>query len=274
MKIGFIGAGNMAIALIDGVFSIDNINANDIYVSNPSNEKLNNLKNKYNLNTTNENLSIFKNNVDIIFICVKPQVLEKVLNEIKNDIKENTILVSIVAGKTLDYIKGIIGNNKNIIRVMPNTPCLVKKGVFALCKDKLIDENIDKDDNIKNKYLFLLEVLNKLGEVIEISEDNFDIATQIGGASPAWLFMIAEAMADGAVYEGMKRDLAYKFISNAIIGSGELLKADGDNPGKLKDMVTSPKGTTIAGVKALEEYGVRAAFMQAVIDSVNRSRNM
>ena len=274
MKIGFIGAGNMASALIDGVFSINGINPNDIYVSNPSNEKLNNLKNKYNLNTTNDNLSILKNNVDILFICVKPQVLDKVLNEIKNDIKENTILVSIVAGKTLDYIKGIIGNNKNIVRVMPNTPCLVKKGVFALCKDKLINENIDKDESIKNKCSFLCDVLNKLGEVIEISEDNFDIATQIGGASPAWLFMIAEAMADGAVYEGMKRDLAYKFIANAIIGSGELLKADAGNPGKLKDMVTSPKGTTIAGVKALEEYGVRAAFMQAVIDSVNRSRNM
>ena len=93
----------------------------------------------------------------------------------------------------------IIGNNKNIVRVMPNTPCLVKKGVFALCKDKFINENTDKDDSIKNKYLFLCDVLNKLGEVIEISEDNFDIATQIGGASPAWLFMIAEAMADGAV---------------------------------------------------------------------------
>lgn len=258
MKVGFIGAGNMAKAILAGMHKSNVINKKDVFVSNKTKEKLVDIDKKYGYYTSIKNDDVIEKSKDVIFLCIKPQVFDEIKNELKKSINKNQIIVTIIAGKTLDYLEKSLGT-KNIIRVMPNTPCLVGAGICSITatssakKDKRYDE--------------IINILKNIGETVEVDEKYVNAITQISGASPAWIFMFIEALADGGVLCGMPRDLAYKFASNAVMGSGKLAVEKNVHPGILKDMVTSPAGTTIEGVKVLEEKGFRGA----VIDAVNAS---
>ena len=266
MRVGFIGAGNMAHAILSGIAKSKVLNCKDIFISNRSKEKLDDLKVTFGFNVSTDNSYVLKNAKDVLFICVKPQVFDSISKGLKKIIGKKQLVVSIMAGKTIEYLQKSLGT-KNIVRIMPNTPCLVGAGISAVSASK---EAI-KDKNYKE----VLNVLKTIGEVVEVEEKYINAVTQVSGASPAWIFMMIEALSDGGVECGLPRDLAYKFAMNAVYGSGKLaLDKYAENkthPGVLKDMVTSPAGTTIEGVRVLEENGFRGAIIDAIMQSYSRS---
>ena len=266
MKIGFIGAGNMASAILSGLYKDGRYNKNDIVVSNRSREKLDAIKEKFGYKVSQKNAEVIKNSKDVVFICVKPQVFDEISNEIKKSLSKNQLVVSILAGKTIEYLQKKLGI-KNVIRVMPNTPALVGAGISAVAASNEAKKN--------PKYVEIIKMLKVIGEVAEVDEKYINAITQVSGASPAWIFMMIEALADGGVECGLTRDMAYKFATNAVYGSGKLAvekyNENKTHPGVLKDMVTSPAGTTIEGVRVLEENGFRGSIIDAVLQSYSRS---
>ena len=269
MKIGFIGAGNMAHAILEGIYSSKKIVADNIFVSNRTKEKLEKIEKEFSCNVSTDNSYVLKNAKDVVFICVKPQIFDEIAKELKKGINKNTLIVSIMAGKTIEYIEKALGT-KNVVRVMPNTPSLVGAGISAVSASS---------NSIKHRnYNEVLDILKGIGEVVETDEKYINAITQVSGASPAWIFMMIEALADGGVLCGLPRDMAYKFAMSAVYGSGKLAvdmyNKNKTHPGALKDMVTSPAGTTIEGLRVLEENGFRGAIIDAVLQSYSRSMEL
>ena len=269
LKIGFIGAGNMAGAILTGLSKTHISKDNQIFVSNRSKEKLDILNKKYGFKTSIDNSYVLKNAKDIIFICVKPQVFAEIAPSLKKSISSSQMIVSIMAGKTIEYLEKVLGT-KNIVRVMPNTPSLVNAGISAVCASDKVKRDI--------KFEVVCDIMKCCGDIEVVDEKYIDAITQVSGASPAWIFMMIEALADGGVECGLPRDMAYKFAMNAVYGSGKLAldkyKKDKTHPGVLKDMVTSPAGTTIEGVRVLEENGFRGALIDAVLQSYSRAKEL
>lgn len=256
--IGFIGCGNMANAMINGMIKND-IKSNDIYVYDPNTDKLDAIRKK--------GISICENNIDVfkkskyVFLAIKPNVYNDVLNEVKNYISDDNIIISMAAGYKIDSIKQIIGDRK-VARIMPNTPALVQEGLSALCFDNLVNEN----EKIEIKRL-----LSSFSYVIDTKENFINAYSAVSGSGPAYVFMFIEAMADAAVLLGIPRDDAYKVAQQTLLGSAKLSMTIGKHPGELKDMVCSPGGTTIEGVRTLEEKCFRSAIIECIINTYKKN---
>lgn len=261
MKFSFIGAGNMGSAIIGGM--IKNFSPSDILVTDKNEELLKNICEKYGVVTAKENKDVL--DCEFLFLCVKPNVVFNVIEEIKDKITDKTTVVSIVAGKQIKSLEEAFGKETPIVRVMPNTPALVGEGMSAICSNK----------NVKNEKLkVILDVFSGLGKAEEISENLMDAVTGISGSAPAYVFMMIEAMADAGVEAGMPRDKAYTFASQTVLGSAKMVLETKKHPGELKDMVCSPGGTTIEAVRSLEETGFRSSIMEAIKKCVEKSKNM
>lgn len=185
--------------------------------------------------------------------------------EIKGEITEDKLVISIAAGKSMDWITKEFGRDVKLIRCMPNTPALVGEGCTAVCSNSFVKEEDEA---------FCLKLMGSFGKAILIPERLMDAAGAVGGSSPAFVFMFIEAMADGAVAAGMPRKQAYEFAAQSVLGSAKMVLETGMHPGDLKDMVCSPGGTTIEGVKELEEKGMRAAVMGAIEACVEKSKRL
>ena len=269
LKLGFIGAGNMAWAMIGGIVKAGLVPGAQICVSNPSQGKLDRLQQDYGVCITNDNREAAAFARDILFLCVKPGVLPAVAAEIRDAVAAGTMVVSIAAGKSLASIEEAFGRKPALVRVMPNTPALVGAGCSAICG------NVEALKPERAAQFAAVQTLcGSFGTVVQMPEQLIDVAGQVAGASPAWIFMVIEALADGAVAEGMPRAMAYQLAAAGVMGAGKLALEEGGNPGALKDMVTSPGGTTIQGLRVLEERAVRGAFMDAVIRAVERARGL
>ena len=262
--IGFIGGGNMAGAIIGGIVGSGLVSSNNIIVSNPTIKKLEDLKDKYKVGITTENIEVAKSS-DILFLSVKPNIYPKVIEEIKDKIKEDVIIVSIAAGKDLKGIQWGFGKNVKVLRAMPNTPALVGEGMTALMPSKEITEE---------ELIELKQIFESFGKAEIIDESLVHAFTAISGSSPAYVFMFIEALADGGVLQGMSRDKAYRFAAQALLGSAKMVLETGTHPGQLKDMVCSPGGTTIEAVEALEGTGFRYSIMSAVKKCSEKSMTM
>lgn len=264
MKIGFIGAGNMASAMIGGLIKSKLVKHSDIIASAKTEKTLLNIKKNFNINVTKDSNEVVKNS-DIIVVAVKPNIYDIVLNEIKEIIGKEKIIVTIAAGKSIQSIENMIGKDKKIIRSMPNTPCLVGEGMSALCPNKNIDE---KDLSIV-KLIF-----DSFGKCEVVEENLIDVVIGGSGSSPAYVFMFIEAMADACVLNGMSRDKAYTFCSQAVLGAAKMVLETDIHPGKLKDNVCSPGGTTIEAVRVLEEEGMRSSVIKAINACIEKSKEM
>ncbi len=262
--IGFIGAGNMTKAMIGGIIHSKISSAEHIIVSNPHQPKLQKISKEYGVLTTTNNKEVAQKS-DILILSVKPKISPIVIEEIKEDIKKNVVIVSIVAGKTIASIEQSFGKTVKVVRAMPNTPALVGEAMSCVDANKEVS---------REEIQEIISLFQSFGEVEEIDEGLMDVVTAIGGSLPAYIYMFIEAIADGAVKEGMLRDKAYKIISQAVLGSAKMVLETGEHPGKLKDMVTSPGGTTIEAVASLESSGFRAALIQAVQACTQKSRDM
>ena len=254
MKLGFIGCGNMAQAIIRGIISSKLLEPNEIMASDVSNTLLDNVNNKYCISTTNSNLDIAKK-CEIIFLAIKPHFYNDIINEIKSYINDNTIIVTIAPGKTLEYLEDCFNKNTKIIRCMPNTPAMVNEGMTAICPNKFISED---------ELNYVIKLLSCFSKTEVIDENLMDAVVCVSGSSPAYVYIMIEAMADAAVLEGMPRNMAYKFAAQAVLGSAKMVLETNMHPGALKDMVCSPKGTTIEAVRVLEKTGFRSSIMEAM----------
>ncbi len=264
MKIGFIGAGNMATAMILGILASKKSDANDIYVSDYSNSPLEVLKERYNVNTFLDNTNVAKN-ADIIFVAVKPHLYKGVLNEISPFLAKEKIIISITPGKTLKELESWIFPNAKIIRTMPNTPAMVLEGMTAVCKNEFVSDE---------EFKTVINILNGFGKTQTITENLFDTVAAVSGSSPAYVYMFIEAMADGAVLHGMDRASSYKFAAQAVLGAAKMVLETGEHPGKLKDNVCSPGGTTIEAVKVLEDTKMRSSVINAMKACHDKSKIM
>ncbi len=261
--IGFIGAGNMAGAIIGGIIKAGIYSPNDIIASDKSQDALSNLSEKFKIQTTDNNKeSAIK---DVLVLAVKPQFLYNVIDEIKDILSPDTIVVSIAAGQSIEKIEKAFQKPVKLVRVMPNTPALVGESMSALTPNSKIT---DKDMGI------ITNIFKSFGKAEIVPENLMDAVTAVSGSSPAYVFMLIEAMADGAVKSGMPRNQAYTFAAQAVLGSAKMVLETDLHPGELKDMVCSPNGTTIEAVRVLEEKGFRAAVIDAMDECVKKSHSM
>lgn len=266
MKLGFIGCGNMASAIISGVLSSGYAEADEIIASEPLAEARNRVKESFSIQVTDSN-SYVLSQAQTVFLCVKPQVAATVLEELSDSIEDSHLLITIVAGKPLSFYQNAFGKNRHIrvVRLMPNTPALIGQGMTAACHNEFVTPG-DLDE--------VLKIVSSFSEVEVVPESLFDTVTAVSGSSPAAVFMLIEAMADGAVEGGMPRAQALRFASQAVMGSASLVLHSGRHPGELKDMVCSPAGTTIEMVHELEKDGFRASVMNAMNACRKRSSDM
>ncbi len=265
MTIGFIGLGNMATAIISGMLKKGVADHNDIWGSDKNEKTLTTAKEKFGIHVTLDSREVVKH-ADVLFLAVKPNFMQDVIDLIKDAVTGDKLIVSIAAGKTLDFLYGAFDNKDlKIIRCMPNTPALVLEGCTGVCAGA----NVTEEELAK-----VLCLLRSFGTASVVPERLMDVVVGVSGSSPAYVFMFIEAMADAAVAEGMPRAQAYEFAAQAVLGSAKMVLETGMHPGQLKDMVCSPGGTTIQAVKVLEEKGLRAAVMDAVEACVEKSRNL
>lgn len=264
MKFGFIGCGNMASAVINGALKKEIVTREEIIASVKTESSAQKVQDTLGITCTTDNLAV-ASQADYLFLAVKPQFCEEVADQIRDSLKKEQVLVSIAAGKTLAWLKEHFGQNRKIIRTMPNTPALVGEGITGVCPDDLVSqEEISK----------VLSLLGSFGKAAVVTEPILDIVGAVSGSSPAFVFMFIEALADGAVAEGMPRKQAYEFAAQSVLGSAKMVLETGLHPGALKDMVCSPGGTTIEGVNVLEKEGMRSAVMDAVRACIAKTRKL
>lgn len=273
MKIGFIGLGNMASAIIGGLLREGTemggapVAAADIIGSAKTEVTCAAKAAEFGIAATTDNCAAAEG-ADVLVLAVKPVFFPEVLAEIRPVVSPDTLVISIAAGLTLERIAALFERDvqaMRLIRCMPNTPALVNAGCTAVCPGPGATE-ADRAT--------CLDLMESFGRAIVIPERLMDAASAVAGSSPAFVFMFIEALADGAVEAGMPRAQAYEFAAAAVAGSAQLVLETGRHPGDLKDMVCSPGGTTIEGVKALESRAFRAAAMEAVEACVAKARTL
>lgn len=263
-SIGFIGAGNMAGAMIGGIVTSGIIKPENIFISDINSDSADRLVREYQVKALPGNIDVAKTSKALV-LAVKPQVYKEVIQEIKESIAPDTLIVSIAAGITIEEIKKFFGSDVKVIRTVPNTPALVGEGMTAMAFEPPVEKS-DVD--------FARKVFFSFGIVEEVKEELLNAVTAVSGSSPAFAFMFIEAMADAAVLLGLPRDKSYVFASQVLRGAAKLVMETGKHPGALKDMVCSPAGTTIEGVRVLEEKGLRSAVIEAMISTAQRAQEL
>jgi pyrroline-5-carboxylate reductase len=202
---------------------------------------------------------------EVIILAVKPQIIDSVLNEIAGHIGPKNLLLSIAAGIPCQRLETPLTAAVPVVRIMPNTPALINRGIAALAAGSAA-----RDEHLETAAA----IFTRLGETVIVPESQMDMVTAVSGSGPAYVYLVIEALLDAAVGIGLNRDLARKLVLETILGATEMVKQSGRQPMELKDMVTSPGGTTIAGLAELEKHGLRHAFNQALKSACQRSREL
>jgi len=262
--IGFIGAGNMGEAMIKKLIESDEFSKGNIIATAKTVETREKIKNTYDIKVLEDTSEVAKN-ADYLVLAVKPHQYENILIEIREALKKDAIVISIAAGISSNFMRKNLNNETKFVNIMPNTPVMVGEGMIALYANERLDAN-DVND--------LLSIFSIFGKVEVIEEDLMDAVTAVSGSSPAFVYMMIEAMADAAVLLGMKRDKAYTFAAQAVLGAAKMVLETKEHPGILKDKVCSPGGTTIEGVKELEEKNFRSAVIDASVAVAKKSKSM
>lgn len=264
MKVGFIGCGNMAKALIGGILKQGIVTPENILAADKSAKALEAAKETYGICVTEDNAKAACE-ADYLVLAVKPQFLSDAIAEFREAVREETVILSLAPGKTLAWLEEQFGKPLHIIRTMPNTPAMAGEGMTALCPNEAVTEKEKAGAE---------ELFGSVGKTAIVPERLMDTVTGVSGSSPAYVFMFIEALADAAVEGGMPREQAYTFAAQSVLGSAKLVLESGKHPGELKDMVCSPGGTTIEAVRVLEKNGFRSAVIEAAAACIEKSRGM
>ena len=264
-KIGMIGTGNMGRALIDGLIASGSAQAENIICSDASERQLEAIRGKYAVQTTTDNVAVVKAS-DIIIYAIKPQIMSAVLKETADFLDMSKLIISIAAGVPMAAIESLLAKDLRLIRVMPNVAVAVKEGATAVAAGG----NASEED-----IQLAMAIFDSVGKSIFLGENYLmDAITGLSGSGPAYIFMIVDALADAGVKMGLSRKDAQVLASQTILGSAKLLLETKSHPGELKDLVTSPGGTAIAGLHTLEKGGLRTTLINAVEAATNRSKEL
>jgi len=262
-KIGFLGGGNMGEALIRGLVKTGLIPPDHLFVTDVRLERLEEMGRRYGLHTLSDNTLLVRR-VDVVILAVKPQILAGVLREVAAAVP-GRLMISIAAGVSTASIRSHLPPGVRLIRTMPNTPALVLEAATAIARaDGLEPGDLETAQ----------EIFSAVGKVVVLEEELMDAVTGLSGSGPAYLALIVEALADGGVRVGLDRQTAMTLAAQTVLGSARLLIETGAHPGQLKDMVTSPGGTAIAGIHTLESGGLRRTLIDAVERATQRSREL
>lgn len=265
MSIGFIGCGNMATAIIKGIVKSEFISASEIYAYDVYAPAMDKLKDSLSVNTCESEIDVVKNS-DTVILAVKPNILASVLNKINSTLlTKETLLISIAAGKTIDFIRSNITINNKIIRVMPNINATVGEAICAYTCNEVVEE-ADKE--------LTENIFNSVGEVIYLDESSFALFGVLGGCSPAFVYMFIDALARAGVKNGMKKDIALTVAAQSVLGSAKMILESSEHPWDLVDKVCSPGGTTIEGVTSLQADGFEAAIHNAVDKALEKDSKL
>ncbi len=259
MRVGFIGCGNMGSALAGAVARVGDV---ELYLADNNTEKVTAVAEKLGAKVTGSE-SIAKE-CEVVFLAVKPNVVGGVAREIAPLISERTLVVSMAAGVKLASLSLWLGTER-VIRIMPNTPVLVGEGMITWARGEKITEN-----DVNN----FTRVLSYAGTLDEIDERLIDAATAVAGCGPAFVYLFAEALADAGVECGLAREKALLYAATTLRGAADMILETGKHPGQLKDEVCSPGGSTIVGVRALEEGGFRAIAGNAVVSAYEKTKKL
>jgi pyrroline-5-carboxylate reductase len=264
MKIGFVGAGNMAEALMKGIISAGMALADDITASDVMPERRDFIAKTIGVSVTGDNIEVVRSS-DIIVLAVKPNHVGPVLEELKPYLSSDHLLISIAAGVKIDVMERHLNWGVRVVRVMPNQPCLVGASASAFA----LGRSARKEDKET-----VQRVLESVGVAFALDEKLLDAVTGLSGSGPAYVYMFIEALADGGVLAGLPRDVATILAAQTVFGSAKTVLETRKHPGELKDMVASPGGTTIEGIRALEENGFRGAVMDAIEAGAKKSAEL
>lgn len=260
-KLGFIGMGNMGYALLKGLKPIF---GEDIIFHRSNREKMLEVAKTEGVSYADNNRTVIEN-AKYIVLAIKPQMFDSVLEEIRDAITKEHIIISLAPGITLEQLKEKVGEGR-VVRTMPNTPAMVGEGMTGIA----FDEKSFKDEEVE----IITTIFESVGKIKIVNENLIDAVVCASGSSPAYVFMFMEALADSVVKCGMKRDDAYEFVAQTVLGSAKLMLETKKHPGELKDMVCSPGGTTIAGVEGLEKNGFRKAVFEATEACYNKCKGI
>jgi pyrroline-5-carboxylate reductase len=261
-QVGILGTGNMGEALIHGLLYGHLCRPEQIFCSDVRAERLKAIREKYGVKSTSHNMEVVKQS-DIVILAVKPQIMKQVVEEIAKYLDLSKLIISIAAGVPLDAIEACARKDLKLIRVMSNICVSVREGVSAIAGGK----HALKEDLMMAKTIF-----DSVGKSLFIEENLLDAVTGLSGSGPAYIFLIIDALADAGVKVGLSRDDALILAPQTVLGAAKMLIETGEHPGKLKDMVTSPGGTAIAGLHTLEEGGLRTTLINAVEVATQRSK--
>jgi pyrroline-5-carboxylate reductase len=263
-RIGFVGCGNMGEALVKGLVEAHLVPAESILVFDSRAEQLAALDRRYGVRSAKSNVELVRE-ADVVVLAVKPQIMAAVLGEIASSLSRRQLVISIAAGVATATIRGATKKDVRLIRVMPNTPALVLEGATAIAKAQGLEPG-----DLETAE----EIFGAVGKVVVLEEDLMDAVTGLSGSGPAYVAVVIESLADGGVKMGLDRVTAMTLATQTVLGAAKLLLETAVHPGALKDMVSSPGGTSIAGIAALEEGGIRTTFIKAVERATLRSREL
>lgn len=263
-KIGFIGAGNMAEALIKGIMSAGLSSKEEIIAGEASAERRELIARTHGIKVTSDNVEVVRN-ANLIMLALKPNNVAMVMDELKPYLTTDHLLISIAAGIRISQIESKLNYGVRVIRVMPNQPCLVGASASAFALGKSAKPE-DKDAVIR--------ILQSVGISFQVEEKLLDAVTGLSGSGPAFVYVVIEAMADGGVLAGLPRNIAVKLAAQTVLGAAKTILDTNAHPGIMKDIVASPAGTTIEGLLVLEQAGVRGAFMEAVEAAAKKSKEL
>lgn len=259
---GLIGCGTMGSALLQGIIAKKLMDKGRVIVFDLDTEKTGNLKEKLGIEVAASPLSLCSQ-ARRIFLAVKPQDMQKLILQIKTVLSPDHLLISLAAGLPVNFFQKQLGQPLKIIRIMPNTPCLVGEGMCIVCKSAAVS------DPEMHEIIVLLEAL---GKVVALEEKHFSAVTGLSGSGPAYIFLVIEALADGGVEMGLSREAAQLLAAQTVLGAAKMVLKTGEHPAVLKNRVTSPGGTTSAGLLVLEEGALRASLIKAVTEAAQREK--
>lgn len=263
--IGFLGAGNMGEAMIKGLLKAGLVSPHAIFATDVRLDRLRAVEKLYGIQVLEDNAELVRRS-DVVILAVKPQVIAEVLKEVGPVLTPKNLVISIAAGVSTAALRShLSGRDVRLIRVMPNTGALVLEAATAIARASgLLPGDLETAE----------EIFAALGKVVILEERLMDAVTGLSGSGPAYIALVVEALADGGVKMGLDRSTALSLATQTVLGAARLLLETGMHPGQLKDMVSSPGGTTIAGIAALEDGGIRRAFISAVERATLRSREL
>lgn len=258
-----IGVGAMGEALIGGILQAGLVDPQQVFVADADEARMHHVATTYGVRAgSNQDVAA---RAATVVVAVKPAFVPGVLQQVGGVLMPEACVISIAAGVPLTTIEGSLPTGAAAIRAMPNTPCLVRDGAIALAAGR------HATDAHMSRARALFEAV---GKTVSVTEDLMDAVTGLSGSGPAYVYMFIEALADGGVRAGLPRDVALQLAAQTVLGAARMVLETGRHPGELKDMVTSPAGTTIAGVSVLEDRGFRAACLRAVEAAAHRSREL